>query len=172
MKSSILFLFAIIILSACTTNKPKTHSCKCTNTNRAEITDVVNKLFYYTDNLMWDELLNQVLAEKLHFDVTSVGAEKAEELMANTVTEMWDTGLKDLDAVHHQVGNYIIEISKDTAKVKCYSIASHYKSGAQNGTTREFIGDYDLVLIKLESGWRINSFVYNLKYITGNIELN
>jgi hypothetical protein len=171
-KSS-LFIISIFFMLSCSTEKKHehhTHSCK--NSERVAITDVVNKLFVYTDNLQWEELISEVFTQQVMFDVTSMGAEKAENLPAYKITEMWDAGLKDLDAVHHQAGNYIIEINNEEADVLAYSIASHYSKDAKNGTTREFVGSYNLHLKKTENGWRIDGFKYNLKYMSGNNELN
>jgi hypothetical protein len=140
-------------------------------TEREQVVEIINRLFYYTDCQLWDKLIEEVFTEKVLFDITSLGAEKSETLKREEICAVWKEGLEGLDAVHHQAGNYMIEIAQDIAKVKAYSIASHYKKEATNGTTREFIGSYDLSLIKSLQGWRINEFKFNLKYMTGNLEL-
>ena len=88
------------------------------------------------------------------------------------ICEMWKEGFKDLDAVNHLGGNYIVTFKdSDNAQVLAYATATHYKQSAQNGTTRDFVGTYDLGLIKSEYGWRIRSFTYQLKYMQGNLSL-
>ena len=141
-------------------------------TEREQVIEIINRLFYYTDEQLWDKLINNVFSEEVVFDVTSLGAAKVETLTGEQICDIWKVGLKELDAVHHQAGNYIIEIENNTAEVKAYSIASHYKKDAAKGSTREFVGSYDLSLTKNQQSWRINKFKYNLKYIIGNLELN
>ena len=135
-----------------------------------QITDIVNKLFVYTDEQEWSRLISEVFDWNIHFDMVSMGAEGAETKTAEEICEMWNEGFKGLDAVHHQAGNYIISIDGKESTVKAYAIASHYKKEATQGNIREFVGSYDLKLIETENGWRINFFKYNLKYADGNVE--
>ena len=139
---------------------------------REQIVEVVNRLFYYTDYQMWDELMREVFAEDVHMDMTSLGAPKGETLSAKTICQQWKEGFSALDAIHHQPGNYIVKVDHDIAHVKAYAVATHYKSNAKNGTTRTFVGSYDFRLVNITEGWRLNSFVFNLKYMEGNLELN
>ncbi len=69
-------------------------------------------------------------------------------------------------------GNHLITIDGDSAEIFCYATATHYKKDAQNGHTREFVGTYELGAIRTLAGWRLNSFKYNLKYATGNLDLS
>jgi hypothetical protein len=135
-----------------------------------QITNVVNKLFVYTDEQDWKGLKSEVFYQEVYFDMVSMGAQKAEKKTAAEICDMWKEGFKGLDAVHHQAGNYIISIETNVATVKAYAIASHYKKDATQGKIREFVGSYDLRLCEPEKGWRIRSFKYNLKYADGNIE--
>jgi len=135
-----------------------------------QITNVVNKLFVYTDERDWDGLKSEVFDQEVHFDMVSMGAQEAEKKTAAEICDMWNEGFKGLDAVHHQAGNYLISIESSAATVKAYAIASHYKKDATQGKIREFVGSYDLGLRETEKGWRISSFKYNLKYADGNIE--
>ena len=136
-----------------------------------EITNVVNKLFVFTDEQDWSALKSEVFDRDVYFDMVSMGAEKAQKITAVEICEMWQEGFKGLDAIHHQAGNYIISIEKRQALVKAYAIASHYKNETTEGKIREFVGSYDIGLLETSRGWRINSFKYNLKYADGNIEL-
>ena len=135
-----------------------------------QITDIVNRLFVYTDEQEWGNLKSEVFDREIHFDMVSMGSERAEIKTAAEICEMWNEGFKELDAVHHQAGNYIISIDGKESTVKAYAIASHYKKEATQGNIREFVGSYDLKLIETENGWRINFFKYNLKYADGNVE--
>ena len=65
----------------------------------------------------------------------------------------------------------VVTINGDAAVVFAYATATHYREAALQGLFRDFVGTYDLHLIKNEKGWRIDAFRYNLKYITGNVNL-
>jgi hypothetical protein len=138
--------------------------------NKEDIIEVVNKLFVYTDNRTWDKLQNEVFAGKVFFDMSSVGGQKS-VLTSKEICDLWNDGFKGIDSVNHLAGNYIVNIHDATSVVSAYATATHYKSSALNGKTREFVGTYDIELVFLENSWRINKFKYSLKFITGNIEL-
>jgi hypothetical protein len=140
-------------------------------TEREQVVEVINRLFYYTDYQQWDQLIGEVFAEAVVMDMTSLGASGVETLSSKQICENWKAGFKDLDAVHHQAGNHMIDIQGNEARVKSYAIASHFKKNTKNGTTREFIGSYDFHLLKSNGQWRIDQFRFNLKYMAGNPEL-
>jgi hypothetical protein len=140
-------------------------------TEREQVVEVINRLFFYTDHRDWTNLTNEVFAEKVLLDMVSLGAKQAELLTPGQICKMWEDGFKGLDAIHHQAGNYIISITGESAEGKAYAIASHYKRNAAEGAIREFIGSYDFHLLKGENGWRIDKFRYNLKYMDGNADL-
>ena len=137
---------------------------------RDEITEVTNKLFVYTDEQLWDKLIDEVFSGKVLFDMSSLGGENM-ETTAENICAIWKKGFEGIDAVNHLAGNYLIQINDDTGSAFAYATATHYKSSATKGKTREFVGTYNIGLIKNESGWRINQFKYNLKYATGNSDL-
>ena len=141
-----------------------------THSIREEIVETVNKLFVYTDSQEWEKLQNEVFTHEVDFDMSSIGGEK-KELISKAICELWESGFKDIDSVNHLAGNYIVSIQDATATVFAYATATHYKKSASQGKTREFVGTYDIGLIKQSIGWRINKFKYSLKYTTGNMEL-
>jgi hypothetical protein len=140
---------------------------------RDEVIEVVNKLFIYTDYQQWDKLLAEVLTDNVHFDMASLGAGEAKTLTAIEITNMWRVGFAGIDAIHHQSGNFLVSFKSDAveADVFCYAIASHFKKAAKQGQTREFVGSYDLHCVLTDKGWRIDSFKYNVKYVSGNGDL-
>jgi phage gp36-like protein len=136
---------------------------------RDEVIEIVNKLFIYTDDRQWIKLLSEVFKEKVFFDMSSLGGEKG-EMQATAICDAWREGFQQIDAVHHQAGNYLVKFKEEEtqAEVFCCAIAIHYKEDATKGQTREFVGSYDLRLVLTDYGWRIDIFRYNLKFITGN----
>jgi len=140
-------------------------------TDREQIVEVVNKLFVYTDQQEWAKLQNEVFTEEIHLDMSSLGGPN-ENKSGKEVCEMWDEGFKDLDAVNHLGGNYLVTLTGEgKASVFAYATATHYKDSATQGKTREFVGTYHLGLTKTGNGWHINTFKYNLKYVNGNMDL-
>jgi|SRR6187200_2196989 len=142
-----------------------------THSIREEIVETVNKLFVYTDSQEWEKLQNEVFTHEVDFDMSSIGGEK-KEMTSKAICELWKNGFKDIDCVNHLAGNYIVTIQDTTATVFAYATATHYKESASKGKTREFVGTYDIGLLKPGIGWRIYKFKYDLKYSTGNIDLS
>jgi hypothetical protein len=87
------------------------------------------------------------------------------------IVAAWETGLKPLKAIHHQAGNYLVEVNGTNAEAFCYGIASHYLPNKSNKNTRTFVGSYEFELQKDSGRWRIAKFKFNLKYIDGNPDL-
>lgn len=142
-----------------------------TLTIREQIIETVHRLFIYTDTRAWNKLQNEVFTESVLFDMSSLGSE-AKITSAKSICETWESGFAGLTSVNHLAGNLLVSIKDNQADVFAYATATHYKSSATMGKTREFIGTYDLHLIQTDKGWRIDKFKYNLKFMNGNLELN
>lgn len=140
-----------------------------TQNETQKITQTINKLFVYTDEQEWDNLHNQVFAEEVWLDMSSLGGPK-ETMKATDITSMWAEAYTGIDAVNHLGGNYIIDIEDEQATVFAYATATQYKEAATEGKIREFVGTYNLELRKENGQWKLYSFQYNLKYMIGNIE--
>jgi 3-phenylpropionate/cinnamic acid dioxygenase small subunit len=135
-----------------------------------KIIETINSLFVFTDNRDWKAVEN-CFADKVHFDMTSMGAEKVEVLEPKQIAQMWDEGFNSLEAIHHQAGNHKVEIRENKAIAFCYGIASHYKKTESGKNTRTFVGSYNFHLSKNNERWKIDSFKFNLKYVDGNVDL-
>jgi hypothetical protein len=134
---------------------------------RTRIIERINRLFIGTDNRDWAQV-KQCFADKVLFDMSSLGAGEPSEISADDIVAMWDTGLKPLQAIHHQAGNYLVELNGAKATAFCYGIAIHYLPNKTNHNTRTFVGSYDFSLIKEHDDWKIRRFKFNLKFIDGN----
>jgi len=137
---------------------------------REQIVEVINKLFVYTDFQEWDKLQHEVFTDQVLFDMSSFGGEKM-NITSKNICQIWKDGFVGIDAINHLGGNYLIEIKENAADAFAYATATHYKKSATKGHTREFVGTYNLHLVKKEVGWRIDQFKYNLKYSNGNLDL-
>lgn len=140
-------------------------------TEREQIIETVNKLFVYTDNQEWPKLREQVFTAQVELDMVSMGAGKPEILSAREICYRWEKAFEDLDAVHHQSGNYIVETDGSQSVVLAHAIAIHYRAAAKKEKTREYVGSYEFHLLNLPQGWRIHKFKFNLKYSKGNLSL-
>lgn len=139
--------------------------------DKIELTELANKLFMYTDYHRWVDLLNEVFTEDVWVDMASAGGGEPKTMKAKDLCSMWADGFTGLDSVHHQAGHYLTTINGDNADIFAYAVAYHLKTSATKGTTRSFVGSYDLKAVKTANGWRLNQFKYNLKFIDGNATL-
>jgi hypothetical protein len=115
--------------------------------------------------------MEEVFAPDVWLDMSSAGGAEPASIKASAICGMWGKGFEELDAVHHQAGHYLVNVKDSNAGIFGYAVAIHYKKAAQNGKTRSFVGSYDLAAMRMDKGWRINQFRYNLKFIDGNAML-
>jgi hypothetical protein len=138
---------------------------------RDEIVEVINKLFVYTDMQEWEKLQNEVFSDDVFFDMSSMGG-LGSETTSKAICETWRNGFAGIDAVNHLAGNYLVQVHDVTASVLAYATATHYKESATKGKTRDYVGNYNISLMRHGIGWRIYEFKYNLKFTSGNINLD
>ena len=134
------------------------------------VLDTINRLFIGTDSRDW-AMVRDALAPRLHVDMTSLAGGQPAEMAGADVAAAWETGLKPIQAVHHQTGNYRVTVLGDHAEAFCYGTATHYRPTRSGRNLRTFVGSYDFRLARLEGKWRITSFRFNLKYVDGNLDL-
>jgi hypothetical protein len=151
----------------------KHYSIMEVKTKREAVIELANKLFVHTDSRQWQSLIKDVFKETVYFDMSSMGAGDAKTISSQEICKMWEAGFKDIDHVFHQSGNFIVDFYNEDvqAKIFCYATATHFKSAAKKGTTRTYFGSYELHATFTDLGWRIDKFLYDLKYVTGNAEL-
>ncbi|MGO4275613.1 nuclear transport factor 2 family protein [Paenibacillus sp. TAF58] len=139
-------------------------------TQQEDIIRTVNQLFIFTDERNWVEV-KKCLAVEVWLDMSSMGAGQPAIISAQQIVDGWDEGLKKLQAIHHQVGNYIVDVSGNEADLFCYGTASHYLPNPTGQNVRIFVGTYNVHLTQIEDEWKIDKFQFNLKYIAGNKDL-
>ena len=138
--------------------------------DRQAVVEAVTRLFVATDNRDWPAV-EACFAGEILFDMSSMGAGPAARVSRESIVSGWATALKPLQALHHQVGNSLVEVRGEHAKVFCYGIAIHYLPNPTGRNTRTFVGTYDFELERREGAWRITSFRFDLKFTEGNLEL-
>lgn len=134
------------------------------------LVDRITELFVATDRRDWPRVQSS-FTDTVHFDQTSLAGGKPAKVSPSDITNVWEEGLKPLKAIHHQIGNMQLQVDGDQATAKCYGIAYHYLPNRTGKDTRVFVGSYEFKLTKETDNWRINSFMYTVKFIDGNKEL-
>ena len=138
--------------------------------DREEVLDTVVALFVATDERDWPRV-ESCLANPVTLDMTSLAGGEPASLTPAAVAAGWRDGLRAIDEVHHQVGNFRLRVSGDEADVSCYGVAFHHRRIANPDNVRTFVGAYDIHLRRVEGDWRIDLFRFRVKFVTGNRNL-
>jgi hypothetical protein len=133
---------------------------------RQRIVDVITELFVATDRRDWPAVIT-CFAPQVLFDMRSLSGVAPSTMAATEIAAAWERGLAHLEAVHHQAGNFQVQLRGDDAEASCYATASHYLPNPSGHDTRVFVGSYDFVLEKESGRWQIALFRFNLKYVDG-----
>ena len=134
-----------------------------------QINTQITELFVATDEHNWKKV-EAIFAEKVVLDYSSMNGNPAVELTPNQITTAWKGILPGFESTHHQLGNFITKVDKDTAQVFCYGTATHYLPD-EKGNIWTVVGSYNFDLKKVENQWRITSMKFNFKYQDGNTSL-
>ena len=167
----LIIVFVSLVFTSCATRKNVLLETEIgLLKDRIAVETVVQNLFNGTDKLDW-ERVEKAFAKEVLFDMTALAGGEPVTMKAIDITSAWDDGLKNLDAIHHQIGQVSIRLDSDKANVFCYGTASHYLPTEGAGNVRVFVGEYDLVLKRTKNIWRITEFKFVPKYIDGNLNL-
>jgi hypothetical protein len=136
---------------------------------RDQIIAVLTDLFVHTDTRNWDGVAG-CLTERVFLDMTSLTGGEPFTLPAAEITDAWERAFRPLSAVHHQVGNFRVDLGDGEATASCYGIAYHHRQARAGHSTRTFVGSYDFHLRREDSGWKVDSFRFNCKFIDGRLD--
>lgn len=139
-------------------------------TDKDQVLNTVIRLFVNTDNRDWKKV-EALFTESVFFDTQSQTGARAAIVTPREIVDKWEKGLKPLKAMHHQAGNFLVEIENNEATVFCYAVAWHYLPNRTGRNTRTFAGSYDMHLLMQNGEWKIDRYKYNLKFIDGNADL-
>jgi hypothetical protein len=128
-------------------------------TDREAVIETINRLFIATDDRDWNQVSAQFAPEVL-FDMTSLAGGEPATRTPTEIADGWKTGLAALEHVHHQSGNFLVDITGAQATAFCYGVAYHHLGKS----VRTFVGSYDFHLIKTDR-WRIDRFKFNVKFV-------
>jgi hypothetical protein len=136
-----------------------------------EVENVVVRLFVATDRRDWASV-EECLADMVILDMTSMAGGEPLHLKSTDVIAAWASGLEPIEQVHHQVGNFQVDVDGNRATVFCYGVAYHHRERISSpAKTRIYVGSYDVHLARTGGRWRIDLFRFGLKFIEGNLEL-
>ena len=86
------------------------------------------------------------------------------------IIQQWNAVLPGFDHTHHQIGNFLIDVTGETAHASCYGTATHYLEHEQ-GSLWTVVGTYDFELKNVNNQWVITTMKFNYSYQSGNAEL-
>lgn len=140
------------------------------STDKEQVIDTVTRLFIYTDSRDWKKV-EALFTRSVFFDMQSVSGARPAIITPGEIVDGWKKGLQPMKALHHQAGNFLVDIEDNEATVFCYGVAWHYLPNKSGRNTRTFVGSYEMRLLNQFGEWKIDRFKYNLKFIDGNAEL-
>ncbi len=139
---------------------------------RSAIIDTITELFLATDRRDWSAV-EACLAEHVSFDMTSLAGGQPTTLTSREISSAWARGLAPIQSVHHQAGNFQVQLRGNQATAFCYAIAYHHRKVVSGRNLRTFVGSYDFHLtLDATQRWRIDLFRFNLKFLDGNLDLH
>lgn len=138
-------------------------------TERERIIEAVITLFVSIDNKDWD-VVRSCFTDQVCFNTTLTEG-NPEILSRDMIIQDWKEALDCLDALHHQIGNFLVKFHENEVTVFCYGIAYHYLPNRSNRNTKLFVGSYDLHLVTRDGGWKISAFAFKSKFVAGNMRL-
>jgi hypothetical protein len=138
-----------------------------TETERDRVIEAVTTLFVETDKRDW-AAVQSCFAPGVFFDMSSQGGGPPGVTTPDRIVQGWKNGLKNLEAIHHQVGNFLVHINGEAATVFCYGIAFHYLPNPSRQNTRTFVGSYEFHLVKQGGVWLIDTMAYHARFVDGN----
>ena len=138
-------------------------------TERERVIEAVTTLFVSIDNRDWDAV-RSCFTPKVLFNTTLTEG-NPEILPRDQIIGDWQEGLECLDALHHQLGNFLVRFNENEVNVFCYGMAYHYLTTRSNRNTKLFVGSYDIRLVLHDEVWKITAFTFNSKFVAGNLKL-
>jgi SnoaL-like domain len=134
-----------------------------------EIIDVINQYTTALDTKNWEMLKATMTPDgKADFGHLS-GAGVLDSPQA--LVDACRSRLQDLDATQHLQGNYIVEVTGDTAKASCYLQASHWAEGLPGGNQFVVWAKYRDDFVRTGNGWRIKMRYLDTIHTAGNQHL-
>jgi hypothetical protein len=134
------------------------------------IIETVQNIFIGADDKNW-KLCLDTFADIVLFDYSSMTGQQAACLGKEEIVEGWKSFLPKFKATHHQLGNFMVNQHRNTAKIFFYGTASHYFPNPDGKNVWIVVGTYEAELLKDEVFWKVKSLKFNFKFADGNLQL-
>ena len=134
-----------------------------------EIIDVMNRYTTALDTKDW-EMLEATMTPDGQADfgnLAGVGVLESPQALVDACRG----ALQDLRATQHLQGNYVVEVTGDTAKASCYLQASHFAEDLPGGNEFVVWAKYHDDFVRTENGWRIKYRSLETIHRRGNMNL-
>ncbi|PWJ44258.1 nuclear transport factor 2 family protein [Sediminitomix flava] len=131
---------------------------------------LVTEFFNAIDQQNWKKV-EKIFAPSVLLDYSSMTGVEAAYMTPTQVIDRWKEFLPGFQHTHHQLGNFVDELDRESAHVFCYVTASHYLEH-EEGSIWKVIGSYNIELnTDVRGEWQIEALKLNYKYQTGNLKL-
>ncbi|WP_353776987.1 nuclear transport factor 2 family protein [Winogradskyella sp. 3972H.M.0a.05] len=137
--------------------------------DKISIQETISKMFVNSDQRNWEDVEAQ-FAKNVMLDYSSMTGNPATTVTPKDITNAWKTVLPGFTFTHHQIGNFITEVSGVKAHSFCYGTATHYLED-DKGNIWTVVGSYDFELEQSGNDWKITTMTFNYKYQDGNAKL-
>lgn len=135
-----------------------------------QIVHLINTLFLSVDEKDWKSV-EDCFAPSVDFDISGMSDSKRETLSPVRIVKQWKDDLKNIEAIHHQTGNYTVSLDGIKAEVVCTGSSTQYRANGQSGNILTYYGSYHFHMIRGLEEWKIDSFKFVLKFLDGNKDL-
>lgn len=129
---------------------------------KSEITHAINLFLVKLDQKKFDEVEKAFTKDATN--TAYFGGQPSETKTAHSIVEGWKQNLTPVQAVHHQTGNFLVDVKGTKATATFYGIASWYRPENPNPVTW-FVGDYECDMVKISNEWKIAKLRYNNKFV-------
>jgi len=136
-----------------------------------QIVHLINTLFLSIDEKEWENV-KDCFAPDVKFDISKISGHQEEILSPDKIVEQWKNDLKNIDAVHHQTGNYTVTLAGIRAEIACTGYSIQYRANGQGGgNTLTHYGSYHFHMIRGLEEWKIDKLKFQVKFYDGNKDL-
>lgn len=135
------------------------------------IIQTIQQIFINCDGHRWEAVENS-FAEQVTIDYSSLDGAPASVLALQEITGQWQLFLPGFYATHHQVGDFSVTTSGNTATAHARGTARHYLPRTPGGDRWIVKGSYTFELSKTESGdWKVSRMAFHVEEQSGNLKL-
>jgi hypothetical protein len=141
-------------------------------TAKAELRDLVTRMFVYTDRRRWADL-SGVFADEVMLDWTALFGGEPAAAAGQEVGGIWQQGMAGWKATQHLTGNVLIDIDPNAgeATISVDAQATHYLPD-DLGDSHWVLGCYyDMRARHTGLGWRLTDVTLHPIWSTGNRDL-